>query len=113
LHKELYRNCSFASCKKERIKDNDALTGKWELRVLHGGIAASDTIHYSTGSGTTLTFSDTTYESYWMNQFISKGTYSKTKALCYQTYREMDAIVINNGKTFDEFFGDTLTPYSG
>ena len=104
---------TFANCKKEKNKNHDPLIGKWELRVLHGGLAASDTIHYSAGNGTTLTFSDTTYESYWMNQFVSKGTYSKTRALCYQTYREMDAIVINNGKTFYEFSADTLTLYSG
>lgn len=102
---------AFSGCKKEKMKD--PLTGKWELRHLKGGIAAPGEISYPAGNGTIITFTGPTYESYWLNQFNYHGTYSKTRGYCYATGREMDAFVIENGKTFYEFSGDTLVLYIG
>lgn len=104
---------AFEGCKRQNTKDKDPLIGKWELRYLDGGLIAHGAMFYPAGNGSTITFGDSIYEYHRLNRLVYHGTYTITRAYCYATGRDMNAFVIDNGKTFYEFSGDTLVLYMG
>ena len=103
----------FLACKKANTPKHgaDSLIGKWELRHSIGGFAPQSS--YPPGNGRIMILTDTTLESFSPGGYHSTQSYTKGDGYSYQTGRQMQAIVIDNYKTFYEFSGDTLVLYSG
>jgi len=111
-------SCNKAEQKTNGKQDNSGtLNGKWELRVLHGGMAVNPSgPNYPPGNGDMWRFTDSLYERYANGQIVVSGKYSLTKDTSQATGKYMDAFILQQDfpyKIFFEFSNDSLVMYNG